>query len=470
MNTDRSVAVLAHGLGGSTDLPIPFTYALIGAAWALTFTFAVVALAWRRPRFDPDKPGRALPRWVTTVVDARVTRWAVAIAALLFAVWVGDRRVRRSTEREEPPARRVLRAAVGGPGGVVAGIRAGMACDLPGAHGAPAARSPVAGGSYPDAWGYWPAVLGLFAFVWLELASPDPGSLGAIRIWLLIYLVVTLAGALWCGDRWCARADPFEVYSVVASRLSPLRRNRDGRIAIGNPFDHLPSLPVRSGTVAVLAVLLGSTAFDSFSTMPQWRNFVYDHGASDATRTLIRTPGCWSSSRWSQERSGWRRGRPAASTAARRELPGLMAHSLIPIVIGYVFAHYLTYLIERGQQTIIAVRPRRGRELHTVPSSFAAGDHQGRLRGGRTRRRGDRCARPGAAGAARGPPADRAAGDDAGDGRLHVHRAVSAVRRVTASDARACRRALIIVDVQNDFCEGGSLGVTGGAALVARHQ
>ncbi|HZN81743.1 MAG TPA: hypothetical protein VFC01_18975, partial [Mycobacterium sp.] len=88
MTADRSVAVLAHGLGGSTDLPIPLSYALIGAAWALTFTFAVVAVAWRRPRFDPDKPGRALPRWVTTVIDAPATRWVVAIAALLFAVWV----------------------------------------------------------------------------------------------------------------------------------------------------------------------------------------------------------------------------------------------------------------------------------------------------------------------------------------------------------------------------------------------
>jgi hypothetical protein len=85
----------------------------------------------------------------------------------------------------------------------------------------------------------------------------------AIKIWLLVYLAVTLAGALGCGERRCARADPFEVYSMVASRLSALRRNRDGRIAIGNPFDHLPSLPVRAGTVAVLAVLLGSTAFDS---------------------------------------------------------------------------------------------------------------------------------------------------------------------------------------------------------------
>ena len=28
-------------------------------------------------------------------------------------------------------------------------------------------------------------------------------------------------------------------------------------------------------------------------------------------------------------------------------------------------------------------------------------------------------------------------------------------------------RALVIVDVQNDFCEGGALGVTGGAAVAA---
>ena len=150
-----------------------------------------------------------------------------------------------------------------------------MARDLPRAHGAPTAWP--AGRSrlrYPERAGYWPAAAGLFAFVWLELASPDPGSLGAIKTWLLVYLAVTMAGALCCGDRWCARADPFEVYSMVASRLSALRRNRDGRIAIGNPFDHLPSLPVRAGTVAVLAVLLGSTVFDSFSATPQWRGFV----------------------------------------------------------------------------------------------------------------------------------------------------------------------------------------------------
>jgi len=352
--TDGSVAVLAHGLGGSTDLPIPFSYALIGAAWALTATFAVVALAWRRPRFDPDKPGRALPGWVSTVVDAAATRWAVGIGALAFAVWVAIHAFFGPQNPQNPLAGVfyvllwvglvALSLAMGPVWRVLSPVRT--------VHRLLGGWS--LGRAYPPSWGYWPAVLGLFAFVWLELASPDPGSLNAIRTWLLIYLAVTLAGALWCGDRWCANADPFEVYSVVASRLSPLRRNREGRIAIGNPFDHLPSLPVRPGTVAVLSVLLGSTAFDSFSAVPRWINFVYDHATTDAGATLIRTAGLLvfagavAATFWLAARATG-----GVDRQRRRELPGQLAHSLIPIVVGYVFAHYLTYLVERSQQTII---------------------------------------------------------------------------------------------------------------------
>nr|MDT0526386.1 hypothetical protein [Streptomyces sp. DSM 41633] len=54
----------------------------------MTFTFAVVALAWRRPRFDPDKPGLPLPSWVTVAVDSPVTRWTVGLFALALAGWV----------------------------------------------------------------------------------------------------------------------------------------------------------------------------------------------------------------------------------------------------------------------------------------------------------------------------------------------------------------------------------------------
>ena len=37
----------------------------------------------------------------------------------------------------------------------------------------------------------------------------------------------------------------------------------------------------------------------------------------------------------------------------RRDLPDQFAHSIVPIVVGYIFAHYLTYLVEFGQQTLI---------------------------------------------------------------------------------------------------------------------
>jgi hypothetical protein len=354
---DRSIEVLAHGLGGSNDLPIPYTYALIGAAWALTFTFAVVALAWKEPRFDADKPARPLPAWITTVVDAPATRWTVAVAGLLFAGWVAVAAVWGPQDGDNalPGVFYVLlwvgmvavSLAVGPVWRLVSPVR--TVCRL-----LPSSRRPPPL-AYPRVFGYRPAALGLFAFVWLELASPDPGSLVAVKVWILVYFVVTLAGALLCGPRWNAGADPFEVYGMVASRLSPLRRNPDGRIAIGNPFDHLTSLPVRAGTLTVLAVLLGSTAFDSFSAMPQWRGFVDDvAGDSTAVAVLMRSAGLLlfasvvAATFWLAARATG-----GVDARRRRRLPGLMAHSLIPIVIGYVFAHYLTYLVERGQQAVL---------------------------------------------------------------------------------------------------------------------
>ncbi len=46
-----------------------------------------------------------------------------------------------------------------------------------------------------------------------------------------------------------------------------------------------------------------------------------------------------------------------------------MAHSLIPIVVGYVFAHYLSYLVERGQRTTIALFGLHGVEVNYVLST-----------------------------------------------------------------------------------------------------
>lgn len=368
MTSAHAAVVLAHGLGGSGDLPVPYAYAMVGAAWALTFTFALVAFAWRQPRFDPLTPGRPLPAALTTFVDARVTRWTAATLALLFALWA----VAAGIWGPESEANALLGAfyvllwvglvalsLVFGPvWRVISPMRTVyllLRRLTPERIGRPRL-------SYPESWGYRPAAIGLFAFVWMELASPNSASLPWIRTWIVAYAVLMLAGAWLCGQRWLARADPFGVYSMAVSRLSPFRRNPEtGRIVVGNPLDHLPSLPVRPGVVVLLAVLLGSTAFDSFSSSPTWRGFAdrltRDVGvsptvASSALRTLglivFISVVAVTFSLAARATGGVERER-------RRALPGQMAHSLIPIVVGYIFAHYLSYLVERGQQAVFAL-------------------------------------------------------------------------------------------------------------------
>lgn len=378
MTPEQDLTVLAHGVGGSTDLPVPLSFALIGAAWALTATFAVVALAWKNPRFDPAKPGRELPTWVTRSVDSPVLRWVISLVALCFTIWVAV-------------------AAIWGPDGsanalqgvfyvllwvglVAASVVVGPVWRLisplrtlyrlVGLGRREAA--PMSVRAYPVGLGYWPAAFGLFAFVWLELASPDPGSLSAIKIWLVVYALVLMIGAGVFGSRWFARADPFEVYSMAVSRLSPFRRSpHSGRVELVNPLDHLPSLPVRRGTVAVLAVLLGSTAFDSFSQAPAFRNFVDRHAVSiplldeASGAALMRSAALLlfvlvvGSTFWAAARATG-----GVDSAQRRMLPGQLAHSLIPIVVGYIFAHYLSYLVERGQETVVRLADPLGRGWH----------------------------------------------------------------------------------------------------------
>jgi hypothetical protein len=367
--------VLAHGLGGSSDLPVPYAYSVIGAAWALTFTFALVAFAWRRPRFDPLKPGHPLPAALTALVDSPVTRGFAAAGALAFTAWV----VLAGLCGPQTQANALLGVfyVLLWVGLVAASLLFGPVWRVispvrtvylllqrvtPGRLARPRL-------SYPEAWGYRPAALGLFAFVWMELASPNPASLPWVKCWLLIYAMVLLGGAWLCGQRWFARVDPFGVYSMAVSRLSPFRRDPEtGRIAIGNPFDHLVSLPIRPGVVAILAVLLGSTAFDSFSSSATWRNFAdrlaKDVGDVPVTVSLsaLRTVGlvifisvvALTFSSAAQATGGIDR-------EQRRALPGQMAHSLIPIVVGYIFAHYLSYLVERGQQAVFALADPFGR-------------------------------------------------------------------------------------------------------------
>jgi hypothetical protein len=346
---------------------------MVGAAWALTFTFALVAFAWRRPRFDPDKPGRPLPA-LTTLLDSRAARWTAAGMALALAVWAVLAGLWGPQTQDNAllgvfyvllwVGVAALSLLFGPVWRVLSPVRTLyllLRRITPERLHRP--RLP-----YPERLGYYPGAAGLFAFVWMELASPDPAALPWLRAWLLAYAALMLAGAWLMGQRWLARADPFGVYSMAVSRLSPFRRNPETRqIVIGNPLDHLPSLPVRPGVVVMLAVLLGSTAFDSFSSSPTWRGFSdgvsRDVGAApELSASALRTVGLMVFiAVVAVTFSLAARATGGVDREQRRALPGQLAHSLIPIVVGYIFAHYLSYLVERGQRAVIALADPFGR-------------------------------------------------------------------------------------------------------------
>lgn len=326
----------AHGVGGATDLPIPFIYAMVGASWALTISFAVLALAWKEPRFTsadsvetvtPPPPAR---RPFVALIGLLLTGWVLValyggpddasnagVQAFYILVWVGLvplALLAGHVWRDLSPWR-----TVAGDGGIW---------------------------TYPERLGYWPAAAGLFGFVWLELASADPGSVEAVRRWVAVYAIAMLLGGLAFGQRWFDRADPFDVYSGLVARLSPFVRS--GRWGLYNPLRTLPTLPVAPGLVAVLAVLLGSTAYDSFSASSSWQS----RTLSPAQHSAVLLVFCMvvgilfilaATATGGVDRS------------ERRRLPGLLAHSLVPIVVGYVFAHYLTYLLEKGQAAFFAL-------------------------------------------------------------------------------------------------------------------
>lgn len=141
------------------------------------------------PRFDPAKPGREMPAWVTRAADSPTARWIIAILALLFAVWVLAAAIWAPTEATTLcPARSM---SYFGSGWLPLGLRGpGLATVVAVAHRLSHMRHCSAEGTrWPRAapvrrdWGYWPAVSGFSpssGLSWLALTQVPrlPSKLG----------------------------------------------------------------------------------------------------------------------------------------------------------------------------------------------------------------------------------------------------------------------------------------------------
>ncbi len=348
--------VLAHGVGGAKDLPIPSELAIIGAVTALVVSFAVLALAWRTPRFDDD-PGRPAPAWLATLTASPAFAWTLRIVGLAFAAYVGVAAVFGDNTLTNPFigvfyvwlwVGLVPVSLLFGPFIKAVSPARTIVLLISRASGVDPEEGMF---RYPARLGYWPAALGLFAFVWLELVHPASTELGTIRLWCAVYLVTMVFGGALFGTTFTARADPFEVYSTLVGKLS-VWGHRDGRLVLRSPLANLATVVPAPGLTAVVGILFGSTAFDSFRESTVWLKFVQNSGfesrvAPDTVMLLIFSAGMAAILAVATMLTGTHADIP------RRALPDLFAHSIVPIVVGYVIAHYLTYFVEYGQTVLI---------------------------------------------------------------------------------------------------------------------
>lgn len=353
--------VFAHGVGGAQDLPIPAEYAIAGACAALAVSFVVLALAWRSPRYDAATSGRPVPEWFARLVDSPVFAGSLRAVGLVFFGYV-------------------VWAAVFGPD-LLVNPTFGVVYVLLWVGLVPAsllfgpfykAVSPirtinlvftrlVGGGSadrgiieLPRWVGYWPAAVGLFAFVWLELVYPDSTYLTPVRLWFALYIAVLLIGSAVFGSAWFERADPFEVYSTLVGHLSVFGRREGGTLVLRSPLANLDGVRAAPGLVAVVAVLFGSTAFDSFKDSGVWLRFTQSTVLHISTLNTVVLLAFCAVVGVSFAIATMATGVDDSRYDVRRSaLPDMFAHSVVPIIVGYITAHYLTYFVESGQQTLI---------------------------------------------------------------------------------------------------------------------
>jgi hypothetical protein len=225
---------------------------------------------------------------------------------------------------------------------------------------------------YPEWLGRWPAAGGVVVFVWIELVSGANTTTGVqpetAAIAALIYTAYTLVAMALVGiETWLDRGETFSVYFGMFSRLSALEV-RDGQLGLRRPLSETTSWAQVPGSIALVAVTIGATAFDGaqeglLSTpISSLYNRLVDWGLGpglairiDETIWLLVTVGVVAGLYW----LGVLGMRLVRGSPSGRALSIEFAHTLIPIGLAYVVAHYFSLFVyqEQAQFTYLLCDP-----------------------------------------------------------------------------------------------------------------
>ena len=346
--------ILAHGLGGREDLPVPLWLAVYAGAAALIVSFLALGWLWTTARLRGAAAGRPLPGAV--VLDSAICTAILRTVGITgFVVLLGTA-LFGSTEAASNPAPTwlfvwfwvglVAISLLFGP--IYRRLNPLRTTTLV-LRALLADRAPTAKSEGVQRLHFAPAIVGLLAFTWFELVFPYSDSPRAVAVFVLAYAVGNIAAGVWFGPAWHERCDAFEVYFALVARLSPFGRRDDGRVVVRNPLDGLLVGPAEAGITAMILVGLGSTTFDGLTRLPAWIDL--RDGLGPAARTAVGTAGL------AIAIVAVSLGYLCAIRATRPYLPpnstvGLstsFAHSVIPIMVGYTVAHYFSFAVFQGQ-------------------------------------------------------------------------------------------------------------------------
>ena len=209
--------------------------------------------------------------------------------------------------------------------------------------------------------GRWPAAVGFAFFIWLELVLFAGSAL--LFVVLIGYTALTLAMMAQFGrDEWRSQGETFTVWFRLLGRLAPYAlADEDGRVRRRSLGSGLLEPGLAAPEMTLVALGVSSIIFDGLSQTQMFFDLFGAPGVPGRTLLLFAFLGLI----------------VGIALAVSRTV-GIHATTagLLPIAVGYLVAHYLTYLLIDGQRLLIAVSDpfQRGWDLFGTAFHEPSGD------------------------------------------------------------------------------------------------
>jgi hypothetical protein len=347
-------AAEAHGLAQRSNLPIPDWLFGWAATIVLVASFAALAALWPTPRLEQPS-WRPLPGNLGSVLGSRTVDWicrAIGVALLALVIAAGYAGEATPLDNLAPTFILIIFWV-----GLV--FASAIFGDLFRAFSPWRAFRFRGLRPYPPQFGRYPAAVGLLGFTWIELVSGWGETPSTLTTAAVIYTLYTLAAQFVFGtEEWSRNGESFGVYFGMFARISPFE-TRERVVGLRPPLGGLPSLEPVAGTVLFVCVMIGTVTFDGLSQGSAWKSLsvhlvdaVHALGIGlDASIKVVNTAGLLLGVLLVSGfyRIGIDGAHSVGGGLSAQRLRRGFIHSLVPIAMVYVAAHYLTFLLFEGQ-------------------------------------------------------------------------------------------------------------------------